>query len=261
MLNPPDKILKNLNDAPERMRVVDRWLGPEVASRFAAALSSLLRHIEPETGGLVDLFADKSVQAEFVIQIVNCATELEAAWNSIRLSNIAAARRNLRVALELIAVAVLMCLPLDQIRKLPSKLTLVKYLQHHPDATVSSAYSVVVEFEDGIPIAKVPIQATEFFTAFVAAGQEILAIPSELMDGLKSYRKNVLHPASHGSADLLAYHFKGFESTNWHAGAVLDPSRRDSLIETAIEVAGVAEILVKFLDIAKTRLPSIQSVE
>ena len=56
-LNPPDRVVANVDGAPQRMLRMDEILGPDRLLRFAEAVSDLLIHTEPRGGGLARIAA------------------------------------------------------------------------------------------------------------------------------------------------------------------------------------------------------------
>ena len=245
-LNPPERVIDNILTASARMSRVDEVLGKQRLQRFAQRISRILTHIEPSADGLCKVVKDKDTQVEIVIQLINAATELETAWNVIRLGNIPASQRQGRVASELVAVAVLMALPTSTLRSLPRKVPLARCLQDHPDKTVVDCYKPVIENRNEFQVAEPLLMATQFFASFLMVAETLLGIPKQTVEAIRDYRKQVQHPASHGTADLFSYHFEAFGGGA--AGAVFDKKRVESYILAADELSNITHLLADILD-------------
>src|SRR5437868_2724974 len=110
-VNPPEAVLRNLNRAPERMRMVDGVLGPDVAREFAEGVSRILEHANPKNGAITNCVLDNTLRAHIAIKLLSAAAELETAWDVLRLPNVSAAYRTTRVASEFVGLAVLYAMP------------------------------------------------------------------------------------------------------------------------------------------------------
>lgn len=246
ILNPPERVIDNIQTASARMSRVDEVLGEQRLQRFAQGISRILTHIEPSADGLCKAVEDKDTQVEIVIQLINAATELETAWNVIRLGNIPASQRQGRVASELVAVAVLMSLPASTLRSLPRKVPLACCLQDHPDKTVIDCYKPVAKDRNGLQVVEPLLMTTQFFTSFLMVAETLLKIPKQTLEAIRDYRKQVQHPASHGTAELFSYHFEAFRGGA--AGAVFDKKRVESYVLAADELSNITRLLADILD-------------
>lgn len=246
MLNPSERVIENIQTAPTRMKRVDEILGEQRLLYFAQGLARLLAHMESLSGSLCEVVESRDIRTDIVIQIINAATELETGWNAIRLANIPASQRQGRVAFELIAVTVLAALPLPTLRNLPREVPLARCLQDNPDKTVIDCYRPTPKDTGNTPVAEPLLQATQFFSSFLDVAERLLGIPKQLVDEIRSYRKQVQHPASHGTAELSSYHFEAFQGEA--AGAVFDKRRSESYIFAADELGKLAHLLADILD-------------
>jgi len=247
LLNPPQRVINNIQTATSRMRKMDKVLGVNRVQKFAQEVSRILYHTEPTGDGLCSVIESHDTKTEIVIQLINTATELETAWNVTRLGNIPASQRQGRVAHELIAVTVLMALPSSSIKGLPPEVPLARCLQKYPNKTVVDCYKNIVK-EKGV-VRKVDplLKTTDFFTSFLMTLELLLNVSDEIVEAIRTYRKKVQHPASHGSRELFAYHFEAFDGRA--AGAVFSQDRISSYVHAADDVINISCQLADILDL------------
>jgi hypothetical protein len=246
ILNTPERVIDNIRRTSARMSRVDNALGDQRLQHFAQGISRILMHIEPSADGLCSVLEDSDTQVEIVIQLINAATELETAWNVIRLGNVPASQRQGRVASELVAVAVLMALPTSDLRNLPRKVPIARCLQANPGKTVIDCYKPTIKDGDESQAVKPLLMTTDLFTSFLMVSETLLKIPKQTVESIRNYRKQVQHPASHGTAELFSYHFEAFRSGP--AGAVFDEERVESYAFAADELSELAHLFADILE-------------
>lgn len=247
MLNPPERVIQNIQSTPTQMKRVDEILGEQRLLHFAQGLARLLAHVESSSGSLCGAMKDRGTRTDVMMQIINAATELETGWNVIRLANIPASQRQGRVAFELIAVAVLAVLPLPTLKNLPREVHLARCLQDNPDKTVIECYRPTLKDKGNTQVAEPLLDATKFFSSFLDIAERLLGIPKQSVDEIRAYRKQVQHPASHGTAELSSYHFEAFQHGG-AAGTVFDKRRSESYILAADKLGNLAHLLADILD-------------
>jgi hypothetical protein len=208
-----------------------------------------LYHIEPKLTGLASILTDTDFGADLTTLLISAATELETAWNVLRLANIPAAQRQGRIATEFIALAVLIFVPREELASLPKKKAPIsKALQKYPGKSIIQlAEPIQVDPNDprkGEPL----VRATEVFTSFLFVAEKILGVPSEIVTGIGDYRKYVQHPASHGSREVIWDHFEGFNTRTKSAGAYLTRKRYPSIRFEADQIINLAQFIVDILD-------------
>jgi hypothetical protein len=247
VLNSPERVVSNILAAGRIMHEVDGILNKERFLRFAVGVSRILAHSQPSLNGLCSVVANEDARLEIFVQIFNSATELQTAWNCLRLANVPASQRQGRVAMESISVAIIFCLPVSVLLEgLPTKDHLAKWLRSHPHKTAIDAYKPQPKSEDEPQETGPAVLATQFFKSFLAVAEVELQMPAETVQGMREYRKWVQHPASHGSAELSVYHFETLVSGA--AGALCDPERADTYVEAADDLTQIAHLLAEILD-------------
>jgi hypothetical protein len=256
MLNPPELIIGNIQSMPSRMQKVDVVLGEERLRAFAVALSRLLQHAETRDGSLSGCCMDSTTSAEVAFEIIEAAAELEIGWNVIRMANVPASQRQGRVAFELIGIAVLLALPVRKLRELPaSRNPLLRRLQREPNTNVRTHCNYRLIVRDGRPVSLPPMKATDLFESFLDIMERLLGVNTNWIEGVKQYRREVQHPASHGSADLFQYHFQD-TTRDMRAGNVLSEARIPTLQAGADDFIRLVENLVNLLDnVARSLAP------
>ena len=241
-LNPAERVLANVRGAPERMARVDGVLGNDRLLRFAESVSQLLLNAQSDAFGLTLLESGES-RSLVVANMVHAATEFETAWNAIRLCNIPASQRHGRVATEFCARATVLAVPLDLIKSLPLKAPLAKALQATPAKTVLDLIEMRVG-ESPEDVHEPELRATDVFFSFRMLLEET-GFRQNRLQALLDYRREVQHPASHGSSHALAYHFE--EWTGGSAGAVFRTEREDSYKSAADQVIALADLMTEAL--------------
>ena len=247
VLNTPERIVDNIQAACRIMREVDGIVDNEKLREFAVGVSRILAHTQPSQNGLCSIVADEDAQFEIFVQVFNSATELQTAWNCLRLANVPASQRQGRVAMESIGMAIVFSLPVSVLlRVLPPKDRLAKWLRDHPDKTAIDAYKPLARSEDEPQHMGPEVMATQFFNSFLKMAEGELQLPADTVRGMREYRTWVQHPASHASAQLYTYHFETLVSGA--AGALFDPERADTYAEAANDLTDIARLLADILD-------------
>lgn len=246
-LNTPERVVDNILSAYRIMRAVDGVLGNERLQEFAVEVSRILAHAEPSQNGLCSVVANEGAQFEVFVQVFNSATELQTAWNCLRLANVPASQRQGRVALESIGVAIVFSLPTSSLlRGLPPEDRLAKWLRAHPDKTPIDGYEPVAKSEGEAQRVGPAVKATQFFNSFLKMAEGELQMPADAVQSIREYRKRVQHPASHAAPELYRYHFETLVSGA--AGAVFDPKRADTYVQAANDLTKIAHLLTGILD-------------
>jgi hypothetical protein len=229
---------------------MDELLGDAALNAFASHLSDLLAHQDP--GGLASVVSS-DLGAEITLNLVNAATELETAWNVLRLGNMPGARRQGRVASEFIGLAVLNALPRHSLVSLGNRVPVAKLLQQHPTKSVAELCSPeLIHAGSSVEVLEPKIRAADAFTSFLSACEHILSVPESQVQQLRSYRKTVQHPASHATREVFVFHFEGF--TGGPVGAVFDPGRAKTYRTEADALISLTAFLVRILSATVTCL-------
>lgn len=232
--------MANIDGAPQRMMRMDSILGMERLLAFAETISDLLVHTESAGAGLARLGAADGTDAIVCAYVIIAATEFEAAWNMLRLANVPGAFRQSRVGAEAVAGATMLALPMSYLDHLPEGNPVTRALQEHPDTTLERLMAPSLVEADGITeYVPAPLRATQVYRAFTMLLKVVAGIDTAQRESLQQFREDVQHPASHGSRDLMAYHFQGFgQDQTLRAGAYIDETRygtyrlaADSIIE------------------------------
>ncbi|MFC1547334.1 hypothetical protein ACFL5M_02285 [Candidatus Neomarinimicrobiota bacterium] len=245
-LNPPARVIANIDSAPQRMLRMDEILGANRLLRFAEAVSNLLVHIEPSAGGLARLASINGTGAIVCVFVMNAATEFESAWNMLRLANVPGTLRQSRVGSELVAAATLLALPGVYLGHLSADNPVAKARTKFPEATLADLMKPTLnDTARGAEYLPARLLATQVFRGFTMLLDDIDTVDQSEIEMLQRYRADVQHPASHGSRDLMAYHFEGFgKGVAQKAGAYIDASRHDTYQDTAdslIHLIGVMD--------------------
>jgi hypothetical protein len=231
------------------MHKADQVLGIRRLQRFCRAISRILYHIEPSLEGLNAHFRESRLGADITTLLISSATELETAWNVLRLANTAAARRQGRVACEFVAVAVLLAIPREELAKLPKKQAPISYaLRQNPSMSVLDLYEANPANGSSSSRSGLFVPASRFFKSFLYVAEQILKMSSETIQGLGDYRDHVQHPASHGSSDVIWQHFEGFSARRKEAGAFLVGRRHPSIRFEGDQTINLAVLLADILD-------------
>jgi len=247
--NTPDEVRANIASAISRMEKADHVLGVRRLGKFSKAVSRILYHIEPSLEGLNSYRETDDYGAQRTTLIISAATELETAWNLIRLANMPSAQRNGRVASELIAIVVLSCVPRNELEKLPKKQAPISNaLRQHPNKSVFDIFEPIPIDPADQRKSKPILLSTDFFKSFLHTAEVILEVPSGTLHSFKDYRIYVQHPASHGSSEVVQHYFEGLNARTKKAGAYLPKRRYRSLRFEADQLIALVEFLADILD-------------
>ena len=247
-LNPPEKIVENINGATNRMEKVDRILGEYLKVHFAKGVSRFLAHMEDGESSVYSLKKDKKWGAKFAIQLVNASAEFETAWHCIRLSNIPACYRHSRVGVECIGFGVLLAIPRKQLQQLSPKLRFIKQLQKHEDKDIFDLFSPRIISRDPVKVIEPKIKGNYIIPVFLDASKKILKVDKIITESLDEAVDTVFHPSSHNSIHNFSYHFEAFSTETGKAGAMFSEDRAATLKKAAENIANLTHNLSAILD-------------
>ena len=247
-LNPPSRIRNNLETAPIRMGKVDAYIAEETLTLFAVSTSRILEHTEVKAG-TINNHIPMPIASEVTLLLVSAASELETAWNVLRLANVSASRRQGRVAEELVALAVLVAVPIHVLQSLPSGYGLKGVIKKNPGRTVSELYRPIIKKQGRKTIVTdPPLKARDIYPAFLRICTQNLGLSDKVVQNLREYRDRVQHPASHASVDTWVLHFEGFETIGRRAGAWFTKKRGSSYTQASEDLANLSGWMANILD-------------
>lgn len=250
-VNPPEAILRNLERAPDRMRMVDEVLDPDVARNFAEGISQILEHANPIGKTLASKIAPGDLRTHACIKLLAAAAELETAWDDLRLPNMSASHRSTRVACEFVGLAVLYSMPRAALIDLPlgNDRRLKNCLLKNPTMRLDEMYEV--RRAEDAPLLPGPT----ILPAFHAVA-DLVQAPTDSVESLRRHLKEVQHPASHASTQGWLDQIRGAPSGM--AGLRFDPSEAQLYRDTASELMNLTLVLATILDRVTDYLPSPQ---
>ncbi len=230
------------------MHRVDTAIGSKAVAEFGYALARLLAHADPHVSRLIQATSSYQ-QPKVVMAVFNAATEMETAWNVLRLANIPASQRQCRVSAEFVAAACLYAIPLRVLRDQPASVPVASLLKKHPNEPLEELMQAHLHGEG--PEASVEPARLKAHAALESLLQLLatpIGFPEERIQQFRKYRNQVLHSAAHGSAELTAFHFENFELTAPpRTGAYFSPDRVPSYIEQAAQLTDFTNLLTDVL--------------
>jgi hypothetical protein len=237
------------------MEKVDRVIGGDRLLLFAEAISDTMMHLEEDESSLCGCMP-RSQGAQVVVQIICAVTELETAWNNLRLSNVPAAHRQSRVAMECLALSVLMALPRRDLERLPKKLDFSKIILANPVKSIKDLISPGLSLQGQLlRREEPPLRGSAIYPAFLAAARDLLGLPVEVVENFRTYQRQVQHPASHASFDNFMRHFDAFVAEG-RAGAFFTPERAETYCRVADDLINIATWMSEILEKTRERLQS-----
>lgn len=231
--NTSERFLSTLLDVHQCIDCVDRAIGLERFRRFAEVLRALDLHADPEKTGFNQHVGESRDRAFVWLQLAFCGTELQTAWNTLRLVNLGAARRCVRVALEYFSTAVAAGMPISIVRSQWPRLPRNKI----PVWRMSLPRHYDKPENPGEPL----IAGATFPHILMAIIRLFPEWSEEKVADLQRYLNTNLHPFAHGSAQGGAYFLSMTSERLPVVGAVFDPDHPElyvSLAEEIIDLGG-----------------------
>lgn len=253
--NNPDRIITNLLTTSSRMDKVDETLEESTMEDLAEALSRILRHGDTSKGAVCGELSSKRLAADVCIQIFNAAAELETAFHAVRLCNVPASFRQARVGAECIGSAILMALPMEEVRQMSGRVKLLEVLESNPGHSIADLFVTPRPRIQGKKVQRVQpkIKANMILPAFVKALDQILGFDSAQTNELWQYILQVYHPAAHGATDNTAFHFEGL-GPDRKVGLWFSEERVPTFRFAARNVVLTVDLMADFLDATATHL-------
>jgi hypothetical protein len=244
--NTKERFLRGLYEASETMEKIDCVLGRERFARLAARLKTLDIHASPEYTAFSHYVGDQKKQEFVWLMLASCGTELQSAWNMVRLAHLAPAKRSLRVALEHCSAAILEGVPISVVREvwkdcpkedLPIREMFLPRNYRNPGASSKPL----------IPSSTFPSVLLKLLPQFSQWDESKVA-------ELKQYLDEHLHPFAHGSAQNVSAYLIPTSGTNPVFGSVFREDGipfyqavADEVLESAKLYSGVLNSASEYL--------------
>ena len=142
----------------------------------------------------------------------------------------------------------LQAVPTHVLDRLPPDDRLRKMLRKHPGATVAElmAPSLAETDDSVVPARLLSMHAFHTFVSLVATFPGVAHRDIEI---LTDFRSSVQNSASHGSSELIGYHFEGARADgSMRGGAYFDIARADTYRRMADDLIGLLQMMSRFLE-------------
>jgi len=208
-LNKPENIEKGFLSIDKRIKQIEEVLGYEKIAELSQDIADYLFNMQVEDPSLNSIISTQEKQSHIAICILNASCEIETAYHLLTVGNVPAVYRQCRLFHEFTAVVIFLSVPKSiLLKKLSSKNNLIKKLSENPnndfwDLYKSSFKKMGSEFQRVDPV----IKGNLLLPPYLEFLRKCLPLSPQETTWLSTQIKHVLHPISHGSIEMLPFHF------------------------------------------------------
>ncbi|MCH8491128.1 MAG: hypothetical protein LAT81_14535 [Oceanicaulis sp.] len=209
-LNTKNNIEVSFLAIEHRIRLIEEAVGYENITELSELIAIFLHNMEPKGHGLNSAVSNEKHQSHVAISLLNATCEIQTAYHVLTIGNIPGVFRQCRIIHEFVAVALFTCIPKQVLLEyLPvKKHSLAKELDNHPDSDFWELYKPTSKFMGkNVQRENPKIKGNMLLKPYVTFLTKGLNLDQPYMTWLSTQIEHVLNPASHGSLDILPYHF------------------------------------------------------
>lgn len=212
-LNSPENIESGFLSVDKRIKLIEEAIGYAEISKLSACIADLLFHIQPEEPSLNSFFYSTEKQSQIAICILNASIEIQTAYHILTVGNVPGVFRQCRLVHEYIAAAIFSSVPKEiLVENISSKKhLLIKEFNQNPELEFWDLYkSNFNSFGTNIQRIDPIVKGNALLPPYFDFLRKCTNINEKDINWLIKQVNQVMHPASHGSIELLAYHFGTF---------------------------------------------------
>lgn len=208
-LNKPESIELGLLSAGERIKRIEEAVGYDKISELSVFLAEFLFHMQLEEPSLTSIVQSKVGQSHIATSILSASCEIQTAYHVLTTGNIPAVYRQCRLIHEFTAVAIFISIPQTLLlSSLSSKSRLAQKLKENPEIDFWNLYSPTFKKTGRTHQRTAPIIKGNFLLdPYLDFLRKCLPLNPKDVNWLAEQIIHVMHPTSHGSVEMLPYHF------------------------------------------------------
>ncbi|MCP9293005.1 hypothetical protein [Gracilimonas sediminicola] len=208
-LNKAENIEKGFLSIDKRIKQIEEAIGYDKIKELSQDIADYLFHMQVDEPSLNSIISSREKQSQIAICILNASCEIESAYHLLTTGNVPAIYRQCRLIHEFSAVAIFLSIPKkDLLEYLSEKNNLIKKINDNPnsdfwDLYKSSYKKMGSKFQRVDPI----IKGNILLPPYLEFLRKCLPLSPKDTTWLSTQVKHVLHPISHGSIEMLPFHF------------------------------------------------------
>jgi len=251
-LNTAENIKAGFLSVDKRIRQIEEAIGEDRIESFSQRVADFLFHMQTESPSLNSIIETREKQSTIAISILNASCEIETAFHILTIGNIPAIYRQCRLCHEYTSSIIFMSLPRKFIvTDLSEKHNLVKKFKENPSLNFWDLYkSSFKKMGDNVQRIDPIIKGNSLLPPYLEFLREHLPHEESEMTWLSTQVKHVLHPTSHGSIEMLPYHF-GTLDKDGKGGLNYSSNKIEMYKEGMDYILWNIEFLVRTLDMTR----------
>ena len=252
-LNKPENIEKGFLSIEKRIKKIEEAVGYERITELSQLTADFLFHMQVEEPSINSIISTKEKQSHIAICILNASCEIETAYHLLTVGNVPAVFRQCRLSHEFTAAVIFHSVPKRVLlKKLSLKNNLVKKLSENPDVDFwdmykSSFKKMGSKFQRVDPI----IKGNLLLPPYLEFLRKCLPLSPQEVTWLSTQVKHVLHPTSHGSIEMLPFHF-GTAKEDGMGGINYSPNKVEMYQDAMEYLLWTVKFLNKLLDLTRS---------
>lgn len=208
-LNAPENIEKGFLSIDKRIKQIEKAVSYKKITELSQLVANFLFHMQVEEPSINSIIKSQKNQSHNAICILNASCEIETAYHLLTVGNVPAVFRQCRLCHEFVAVVIFQSVSRDVLlENLSTKHNLVKKLSENPDTDFWDLYkSSIKMMGKNVQRFDPVIKGNLLLPPYLEFLRKCLPLEQAVVTWLSTQIKHVLHPISHGSIEILPFHF------------------------------------------------------
>ncbi len=209
-LNKPEIIEKGFLSIDKRIKQIEEAVTYDKINELSQSIADFLFHMQDDESSINSVINSEKNKKNITICLLNASCEIETAYHLLTIGNVPAVFRQCRLVHEFVATVIFVSIPKKVLLANFSskKYDLMKKLSENSnvdfwDLYKSSFKKVGSTYQRVDPI----IKGGSLLKPYVGFLRKCLPISQQETNWLSTQIKHVLHPTSHGSIEMLPFHF------------------------------------------------------
>lgn len=253
-LNTPENIEAGFLAVDKRIRLIEQAIGYDNISELSKGIAELLFHMQIEEPSINSILRPNEKQSHIAICILNASCEIQTAYHILTIGNVPGVFRQCRLIHEYIAVVIFLSVPRKVILNelSPKKHKLINKLTQNTNSDFWDLYkSSFKSMGKNVQRIDPVIKGSLLLPPYLDFLRKCIQLDQAELNCLSNQVKHVLHPTSHGSIEMLPFHF-GTAAEDGKGGINYSPNKVSMYKEGLSYLIWTVNFLVQVLDLTRS---------
>lgn len=253
-LNTPENIEAGLLTVDTRIKLIEQAIGYDEISKLSKGIAEFLFHMQIEEPSLNSIVSPNEKQSHIAICLLNASCEIQTAYHVLTVGNVPGVFRQCRLIHEYIAAVIFLSVPREVIlhQLSPKKHKLVNKLTENPNSDFWDLYkSNIKTMGKSVQRTDPVIKGNLLLPPYLDFLRNCIELDQKELNWLSNQVKHVLHPTSHGSIEMLPFHF-GTVAEEGKGGINYSPNKVSMYQEGMSYLIWTVHFLTRVLDLTRS---------